>query len=167
MIDHRTCTCTVCYSHSVYVYFYLHVMSCVWQLHIKRKYDDDDKQQNMLLTGNHHRHHGTQRCLWTNPSSYCYHCCHPHVPVSLSAGSPRHTPKSSNWDLIQSQLCLAVTGFLSGCVLFGCQWSLSRDQSCPSQLPSVVSESLLPSLLLHSTITLFVALPSSSCPSSC
>jgi len=43
LIDHRTCTSTVYYCHNRFLcIFYLYVISCVWQLEIKRKYDDDD-----------------------------------------------------------------------------------------------------------------------------
>ena len=38
--DH--CTCTICWLSLGFVYFYPYVMSCVWQLQNKRKYDDDD-----------------------------------------------------------------------------------------------------------------------------
>jgi len=42
LIDHYTCTFTVCSLSLSFVYSYLYVMSCMWQLQNKRKYDDDD-----------------------------------------------------------------------------------------------------------------------------
>jgi len=49
LIDHCTCTCTVCWLSSGFVYSYLYVISCMWQLRYKRKYKDDEVMSSVKL----------------------------------------------------------------------------------------------------------------------